>query len=297
MARVNIEESLLSGFRLDRALRELAIPRAFLLGMLVDLYHESQTEEVCEATGEEICDWARLYEFNQWVKETNLREVGNGEFLTALIAGRLIKGLPGGRYRIHGNEEQISGLRGHREKVTERNRKGGEIRAASADRDEHGHFISSKNASDDAQPNQQPSEVQPSQQQCNSLQSSTKQSIDLPPQAAEVVSGSPAWDAYAIAYERRYHSPPVRNAKTNSLCKQLVQRLGASEAPEVASFYVTHEFPLYISAGHDLSLLIRDCEKIRTEWKTGRPIQPKSRAQLVSDGNQALLAKVRRGEA
>lgn len=109
--------------------------------------------------------------------------------------------------------------------------------------------------------------------------------------------GSVVWDAYATAYERRYKAPPVRNAQTNSLCKRLANLLGATEAPEVARFYVERGEGFYALRGHALEFLVKDAGKLRTEWATGRVIKPKSRAEQVSDANRDLYQRVDRGEA
>lgn len=77
------------------------------------------------------------------------------------------------------------------------------------------------------------------------------------------------WEAYADAYLRRYHVPPVRNSKTNAQLCQLVTRLGADEAPLVAAWYLTHNKPLYVSARHPTNLLLQDAEGLRTQWATG----------------------------
>lgn len=78
------------------------------------------------------------------------------------------------------------------------------------------------------------------------------------------------WEAYSAAYCARYSTDPVRNAKVNAHLAQLVKRLGADEAPAVAGFYVGHNGPFYVRAMHDTSLMLRDAEKLRTEWATGR---------------------------
>lgn len=94
-----------------------------------------------------------------------------------------------------------------------------------------------------------------------------------PPKRKSTDVGSPkvgpVWDSYAAMYQRRYGVEPVRNAKTNALCVKLVDRLGA-DAAEVAAFYVRmHADRLYLSSRHALDLLLRDAEKIRTDWKRG----------------------------
>lgn len=82
--------------------------------------------------------------------------------------------------------------------------------------------------------------------------------------------GVAVWGSYSEAYEIRYGAKPVRNAKVNKLFKTLVERLGADESPGVAAFYVGHQNRLYVSAGHAVDLLVRDAEKLRTEWATNR---------------------------
>lgn len=81
------------------------------------------------------------------------------------------------------------------------------------------------------------------------------------------------WAAYSDAYERRYGVEPVRNGKVNGQMASLVGRLGGEEAAAVAAFYVGHSRRFYVENGHSVDLLLRDAEKLRTEWATGRQIQ------------------------
>lgn len=84
----------------------------------------------------------------------------------------------------------------------------------------------------------------------------------------EAAPSAHAWVAYAEAYQARYGALPVRNAAVNGQLAQLVARIGAEEAPHVAAFYLTHRNGLYVNAMHPVNLLLRDCEKLRTEWAT-----------------------------
>lgn len=102
-----------------------------------------------------------------------------------------------------------------------------------------------------------------------------------PPSAA-------AFDAYAQAYSARYGVIPPASAKTRGQFANLVTRIPAEEAPDVAAFYVTHSRRLYVEAGHPVDLLLRDCEKLRTEWRTGRTITATAAAQ--ADRTQATAA-------
>lgn len=78
------------------------------------------------------------------------------------------------------------------------------------------------------------------------------------------------WTAYANAYRFRYGVDPVRNAAVNGQVAQLVARLGADESPLVAAWYVGHKNQFYVSAGHSVGMLLRDAEKLRTQWATNR---------------------------
>jgi hypothetical protein len=90
----------------------------------------------------------------------------------------------------------------------------------------------------------------------------------------------PVWDAYSHAYQLRYDADPVRNAKQNALCCQLVDRLGADTAPAVAAYYLTSSNGYYAQRGHALGILVADAEKVCTEWRTGQQItQTRAREQ------------------
>lgn len=80
--------------------------------------------------------------------------------------------------------------------------------------------------------------------------------------------GSISFDSYAKAYKEKYNEAPVRNKKINTQFKYLAERLGL-DAPMVAEFYLSHTEYLYVKSMHSVDLLLRDAEKIRTEWKTG----------------------------
>ena len=94
-----------------------------------------------------------------------------------------------------------------------------------------------------------------------------------PPRKARVGKPEPAtgatWSSYSQAYQERYKVEPVRNAKTNAQIAQLVARLGADEAPGVVRSYLASRNGLYVASKHCTDLLLRDCEKLRTEWATG----------------------------
>ena len=109
------------------------------------------------------------------------------------------------------------------------------------------------------------------------------------------------WAAYCESYENAYGAKPVRNAQVNGQLAQLVARLGAAEAPEVARWFLRHRNGLYVSAMHPTNLLLRDCEKLRTEWATGRQVtrtqaQQQDRTQTNLSAFSSMLAEAEQRE-
>lgn len=98
--------------------------------------------------------------------------------------------------------------------------------------------------------------------------------------ARHETSTAATWAAYSDAYLRRYSTPPVRNGMVNGQLARFVGRIGATEAPSVAAFYVTHNQQFYVNAGHAVGHLLKDAEKLRTEWATGRKTTATQARQL-----------------
>lgn len=96
------------------------------------------------------------------------------------------------------------------------------------------------------------------------------------------------WTAYAVAYRNRHGVAPVRNAKVNASVKQLVKRLGATEAPQVAGWFLQVNERMVVQGMHDLGLLLARCEAYRTQWATGRQMTATSAQQ--ADQTQSNLS-------
>lgn len=110
------------------------------------------------------------------------------------------------------------------------------------------------------------------------------------------------WQAYAAAYELRYGVEPVRNAKVNGQLAQLVQRLGAVEAPPVAAHYVRHNKTFYVAKKHPVDLLLADAEGLRTEWATNRTVtdteaRQADRTQTNKNAFAGLIEEAERSES
>ena len=93
------------------------------------------------------------------------------------------------------------------------------------------------------------------------------------------------WKSYGDAYFSRYKTEPVRNATVNAQVKQFVKRIGFSESPFVAAFFLQNNSAFYVQRGHAFGNLLADAEKIRTEWATGSSMTATRARQL--DQHQA----------
>lgn len=124
-------------------------------------------------------------------------------------------------------------------------------------------------------------------------------SAEKPPKAPPVPSkGSLVWEAYREAYWKRYGIDPVRNAQVNAQCSQLAKRLGA-EAPQVAAAYLSHSDAFYVRCLHPIGLLVKDAEKLRTEWKLGSRMtgQLARQVEMRAANDDVVNAVVRKLEA
>lgn len=103
------------------------------------------------------------------------------------------------------------------------------------------------------------------------------------------------WESYRKAYRGRYGADPVRNQTVNSILCRVVDKLGGIEAPEVASFYLTHNGHFYTQKMHPVNLLLADAEKLRTEWATNTKVT--SSAVKNAEFKDNVVEQVKRIEA
>ena len=107
------------------------------------------------------------------------------------------------------------------------------------------------------------------------------------------------WTAYAGEYRTRYGIDPVRNAKVNANVKDFVKRIGYTEAPGVAAFYVSCVSEVFVVRGcHALGTLLQNAEAYRTQWATGQAMtntraQQADKTQSNFDAAQGAKALLR----
>ena len=93
-------------------------------------------------------------------------------------------------------------------------------------------------------------------------------------------------NAFCEAYLQRYGGEFRRSAKSMGQFRLLMNRIGAEDASAVAAFYVGSNHRWYVERGHNPDCLLKDAEKLHTEWRTGRRTSA-SEAQLM-DRTQGL---------
>jgi hypothetical protein len=129
-----------------------------------------------------------------------------------------------------------------------------------------------------------PSEVQNNDQtkdQITELEEEKTASENNPPKVKNKTPAKIAkstllvWEPYKVAYQARYGHEPLRNAKINSSAKRLCSEVPESEIAELIQFYLTLT-GYYQQRCHDLPLLLKDIQSIRTNWirkKEGLPFE------------------------
>lgn len=121
------------------------------------------------------------------------------------------------------------------------------------------------------------------------------------PQAASGEKGRtiPTRKAYEAAFEQRWGTKPLSNRAANGQLAKFLDIVGIEAAPHVAEFYVSHPQALYVNAKHPLNLLLRDAQKLHTEWATAGPVtETEARLAERSAANVGSWAKhLKGGEA
>ncbi len=111
-----------------------------------------------------------------------------------------------------------------------------------------------------------------------------KNLVEVPRERSTTPKSAGIWEAYRSAYRHRYGVDPVRNRSVNIGLCQVIDKLGAEDAPAVAAYYVTHNGQWYVTKMHPVNLLVVDAEKLRTEWATNRQVTTTQARQV--DGKQ-----------
>ena len=105
-----------------------------------------------------------------------------------------------------------------------------------------------------------------------------------PKRPSNKTDGSIIWEIFSAEIEKKYGVTPLRNAKTNRNASDLVKRLGVERAKEVIKHYVSINNDFYEKNYHDISLCLKDCEKIYISLKSNvRTIDKKTIATNIAN--------------
>lgn len=82
-------------------------------------------------------------------------------------------------------------------------------------------------------------------------------------------AGGLVFEAYALAYEKRYGCQPIRNAAVNSCAKKIYEQVG-QEAMALVQHYVGMNKRWYLEKAHSLQTCLADLQAVRTAFVTGK---------------------------
>jgi len=85
----------------------------------------------------------------------------------------------------------------------------------------------------------------------------------------ESSGGVLVFEAYALAYEKRYGCQPLRNAAVNSAAKRIYEQVG-QEAMALVQHYVGMNKRWYLEKAHNLQTCLSDLQAVRTAFVTGK---------------------------
>ncbi len=249
----------------------------FAFGTVGELWRRSQAVGAHEGTREDILIWCRE-------PKKSLHE----KLFASLLHPRCKFIIPTDVhdvYSICGTKRHIERKARNQQHAAQMAEKRWQKRKASLDAGSNATGNADADAAGNAQARPgraRPGQAEPSQAepgQAKTLDGQTdRQRVSLPAasppaRVKEPTDGSKVWQAYAEAYARRYRGqPPVRNAKANALCSQLVARVGAQDAAAVAAFYVTHNGNWYVQKLHMLEYAVKDAEALVTQMRANHRV-------------------------
>lgn len=83
----------------------------------------------------------------------------------------------------------------------------------------------------------------------------------------EISKGSTVWKAYVQSYKALYKVEPTRNAKTNTICKRLIDLVGIEKSLVIVRHYLNIKDAFYLRAYHKIDFCLSDYQKILTSYQ------------------------------
>jgi len=318
MPRVNVEESFFSSSAVQHISHLTGWEPPTVIGAIVSLWHGSQSRKMTHCTGDEILFFSRV---------SHLK--GTLSYLKGLCESFLVK-QENDLFFIVGNKKHILAV----EKMKEGGKKGGRKKKATqleslglgddakpypnptlevpslyntitvtntVSETETEKLRNSSSFSDDLETRSIGSEnilkngVDKNLNVCNSEQAHQTSQITTKSKTKSVPDSRATREVYNEFYKKRYGVEALINARTNSQLSQFVKAVGVEDAPEIARFYLHHNDAFYLKSTHSVGLMLRDAEKLRTEWLSGRKVTyQEARKAEERDGYNSLIQKLQK---
>ena len=100
-------------------------------------------------------------------------------------------------------------------------------------------------------------------------------------------AGSQVYEAYAEAFQNRYNTQPIRNAKVNAICSQIAAQVGLQEAKAIMHFYLQQNVAWYVQKGHAIEYALKDLQALRTNMLNNKSMSSREAQQV--DKQQAQV--------
>ena len=95
----------------------------------------------------------------------------------------------------------------------------------------------------------------------------------------DATPGSRVFEAYALAYDKRYGCTPMRNQAINSIAKKIYEQAG-EEAMALVQHYVSMNKRVYLEKSHALQTCLWDLQAVRTAFVTGKTMTSTRAAEM-----------------
>lgn len=99
------------------------------------------------------------------------------------------------------------------------------------------------------------------------------------PKKTDATPGSRVFEAYALAYDKRYGCTPMRNQAINSIAKKIYEQAG-EEAMALVQHYVGMNKRVYLEKSHALQTCLWDLQAVRTAFVTGKTMTSTRAAEM-----------------
>lgn len=89
-----------------------------------------------------------------------------------------------------------------------------------------------------------------------------------------------AWRAYSEAFRGKYGVPPICNAKVMGQVKQFIERVGATDAPDILRFYLQQHDRWTVQNGHTVGVALQQAEKLAAGYRGARLMTEKEARRI-----------------